>query len=181
MTPRLALVVALLLAFATTAAAQDIKREETLLAREAKQVDVFAAGADGARVSARIASEFGRVAVKRSSTDGGHRLTASDVRGLRAKSLGYGEVAIVLALYANQPAAAFRSMDQILALRHKSRGWGQVAKTMGYEDLGNVIRDVKRAGAATQRAARDNTRTENTSPSPVVVTSPQTPSRSDAP
>ncbi|HEY3068425.1 MAG TPA: hypothetical protein VGL09_21750 [Methylomirabilota bacterium] len=176
-------VLALLLAFATAtaAAAPDLKREEMLLAREAKQVDVFAAGADGARVSARIASEFGRVTVRRSAGDGGHRLTNADVRALRAKSLGYGEVAIVLALYANQPGSGFRSLDQILALRHESRGWGQVARTMGYEDLGNVIRDVKRAGAATQRAARGDARTQNVEPGPVVVTSPSPLSRSDAP
>jgi len=181
MTARALLALTLLLAFATPGAAADLKREETLLAKEAKQVDVFAAGADGARVSARIASEFARVAVKRSATDGGHRLTAGDVRALRAKSLGYGEVAIVLALYANQPGAGFRSMDQILALRHRSRSWGQVAKTMGYEDLGNVIRDVKRAGAATQRATRGDARTQIVEPHPVVGPSSPTLSLSDAP
>jgi hypothetical protein len=164
MTMRLLLAVALLLALGSTATAQDFRKEEATLAREAKQVDVFAAGADGARVSSRIASEFARVAVKRSATDSGHRLNVRDVRALRAKSLGYGEVAIVLALYANQPRTTFRSMDQIVALRHRSPGWGQVAKTMGYESLGSVIRDVKRAGAATQRAARDDARTERFDP-----------------
>ena len=171
----------LLLAVTTGAHAADLKRDEMVLAREAKQVDVLAAGADGARVSARIASEFSRVTVKRSTADGGHRLTNADVRALRAKSLGYGEVAIVLALYANQPPSSFRSLDQILVLRHKSRGWGQVARTMGYDDLGNVIRDVKRAGAATQRAARGDARTQQVEPGPAAITSPSTLSRSDAP
>jgi len=156
----LVLGLAFLIVLCGTATAQDLKAEEVALAREAKQVDVFAAGADGARVSARIASEFARVAVKRSSTDSGHRLTAGDVRSLRTEILGYGEVAIVLALYANQPEPSFRSLDQILVLRHRSQGWAQVAKTMGYATLGTVIRDVKRAGTATQRAARGGARTE---------------------
>jgi hypothetical protein len=181
MTARLLLGLALLVVVRATAAAQDLKAEEVALAREAKQVDVFAAGADGARVSARIASEFARVAVKRSSTESGHRLTAADVRALRAKSLGYGEVAVLLALYANQPGPSFRSFEQILTLRHRNRTWAEVAKTMCYASLGVVIQDVKRAGTAARRGARGDARTEKREPRAMLEGATPVLPTSDAP
>ncbi len=144
---------ALVLGVAAPAVAQD-KKDDLAMAKEAQQIDASARRADATRVDRRIAEEFSDVKVKSSATDPGRPLTIQDVRNLRSNGLGYGEIAILLSLYAHQSGTSFRSMDQILASRQSGQGWGQIAKGMGYDSLGAVRRDMKRTDHAVDVVAR---------------------------
>lgn len=143
----LLMVAALGLAVAAPTAAQE-QKDDPALTKEAKRIDASASRADATRVSRRIAEEFATVKVKSSATDPGRPLTVQDVQNLRSKGLGYGEITILLALYSHQSGTTFQSIDEILAMKQSGQGWGQIAKGMGYESLGAVMRDVKRVARA---------------------------------
>lgn len=149
----LLMLVALVLGAAAPTAAQE-KKDDPGLTKEAQQIDASATRADAARVSRRIAEEFANVQVKSSASDPGRPLTVGDVQNLRSKGLGYGEITILLSLYAHQSGTEFKSIDQILALRQSGQGWGQVAKTMGFKSLGAVRRDLKRTDHAVAAVGR---------------------------
>lgn len=144
----LLMVAALGLAVAAPAVAQAVEKDEQAMTKEAQKIDASTNRADATRVSRRIAEEFATVKVKSSATDPGRPLTVEDVQNLRSKRLGYGEITILLALYSHQSGTTFKSIDEILAMKQSGQGWGQIAKGMGYESLGAVMRDVKRVARA---------------------------------
>ena len=149
------LIVALMLGAAVPAGAQKPAETDTQLGKEAREIDASASRADAARVSRRIAEEFSTVQVKSSATDPNARpLTLQDVQTLRSKGLGYGEITILLALYARQSSVTFSTIDQIREMKQSGQGWGPIAKTLGVERLGAVRRDVKRTDHAVRALAQ---------------------------
>lgn len=97
------------------------------------------------RVITRLADEF--------------EVPDSTVRGLRAQGLGFGEIAIALAL-ARQLSGPERSLDDAIVLvvneRRAGAGWGQIALDHDL-NLGRALSDVKRSDksvAAPEPAAR---------------------------
>ena len=139
--------------------AQDFKKDDSALTKEAKDIDASAKRVDNTRAAERLAAEFSSVRVRSSASDTGRPLTSADVQALRAKGLGYGEVAIVLSLYAHQSGSTFYTLDQVAGLKQRGQGWGRVAKLLGYQSLGAVVRDAKRSAKAVDALARSEAKT----------------------
>jgi hypothetical protein len=139
------------------AAAQDVDAKGNKeLTRLAKGIDKSAADRDAGRVTSRIVDEWKGTTFKFDAGGAPRALTAQDVRNLRAKGLGYGEISILLALTAKQPnAATAKSLDQILAMRQAHEGWGKIAKDLGYKSLGAVVSSVKASEKALARVAME--------------------------
>lgn len=80
----------------------------------------------------------------------------STVRGLRAQGLGFGEIAIALAL-ARQLSGPELSLDDAIVLvvneRQAGAGWGQIALDHDL-NLGRVLSDVKRSDKSVAAAGR---------------------------
>ena len=132
------------------AAAQDVDAKgDKELTQLTQKIDKSAADRDGGRVTAKIVDEWKGTKFKfDANADSVPReLTAQDVRDLRAKKLGYGEISILLALTAKQPnAATAKSLNEILAMRQSGKGgsgWGKLARELGYKNLGSVVKSVK--------------------------------------
>ncbi|MBI2371069.1 MAG: response regulator [Deltaproteobacteria bacterium] len=86
--------------------------------------------------------EWRGTAFRFDATNPSRPLTAQDVRDLRAKGLGYGEISILLALTANQPnPATAKPLNEILARRRAGKGWGELARELGYKNLGSALRE----------------------------------------
>jgi hypothetical protein len=121
----------------------DAKGESELTSR-GQQIDKTAAAHDSARVTARIVDDWKGKTFRFDTAGAPRALTAQDVRDLRAKRLGYGEISILLALAANQPnPTSAKSVNEILAMRKSGEGWGKLARDLGYKNLGSVNKSVK--------------------------------------
>jgi hypothetical protein len=145
-------------------AAQGTVRDAARLLQEAEQIDADATRAGATGVEERIAGEFSKLTVRMRPADTPRRFRVADVQHLREQGLRYGEIVIVISLYANRPGNRFRSVEQVVALRQAGQGWGQVAKAMGYDSLGTVLRDVKRGGDAVHAVAK--TEADDDTPEP---------------
>src|SRR5437879_10036487 len=146
--PWLALVVLMIGLVAGQAAAQDVDAKgDKELTQRTQKIDKGAADRDGGRVTAKIVDEWKGTKFKFDPNSAPRELTAQDVRDLRAKKLGYGEISILLALTAKQPnAATAKSLNEILAMRQSGEGgsgWGKLARDLGYKNLGSVVKSVK--------------------------------------
>jgi hypothetical protein len=154
------LTVLLALALALTAASasaqqKDAAGEKQLIAT-GQTIDASADKAGSARVTTRIVEQWS--GTKFTFEKGGtpRELTAKDVQGYRAKGLGYGEISILLALTARQDSTTPLSVNEILAMRQTEKmGWGNVAKRLGYKNLGEVQKAVKATDASVRREAAD--------------------------
>lgn len=108
------------------------------LRSEQKQLDISSArvmsgSPDGRqRVSETIARRF--------------NVPEKVVNDLRARRMGYGEVAITLALsqqLMKRGMTQQQALDRVIGLRTSGRGWGVVARDLGLK-LGDVVSDVKK-------------------------------------
>jgi hypothetical protein len=129
------------------AAAQDVDAKgDKELTQLTHKIDKSAADRDGGRVTSKIVDEWKGTKFRFDANANSvpRELTAQDVRDLRAKKLGYGEISILLALTAKQPnAATAKSLNEILAMRQSGEGWGKLARDLGYKNLGSVVKSVK--------------------------------------
>jgi hypothetical protein len=127
------------------AAAQDVDAKgDKELTQLTQKIDKSAAERDGGRVTSKIVDEWKGTKFRFDANANSvpRELTAQDVRDLRAKKLGYGEISILLALTAKQPNSA-KSVSEILAMRKPGEGWGKLARDLGYKNLGSVVKSVK--------------------------------------
>jgi len=142
---------------ASPAAAQqvDVKGEKELTAA-GKKVDKDGASADSGRVTGKIVEQWKGTEFKFDTTSAPRELTAQDVQNLRQKGLGFGEISILLALTAKQPdPATALPLSEILARRQAGEGWGKLAKSLGYPNLGSVMKSVKATEKTVEKTAAD--------------------------
>src|SRR5713101_6380743 len=111
----LALPMIALVAGHVAAQAVDTKGDKELT-QLTQKIDKSAAERDGGRVTSKIVDEWKGTKFKFDANSTPRELTTQDVRDLRAKKLGYGEISILLALTAKQPNSA-KSVSEILAMR----------------------------------------------------------------
>ena len=139
---------------ATPAAAQDVQGEQELMERGQK-IDQAANQADAGRVTARIVDEWNGTNFKFTANGAPRLLTAQDVQTMRSRGLGYGEISILLALAAKQPnPPTAKSLNEIYRMRQAGEGWGKIARDLGHENLGRVIKSVKANEEAMDRVAK---------------------------
>jgi len=131
--------------FAAQAAGQGVdSKEEKELKALGQKIDKSSTSADSGRVTARIVDQWKGTQFKFDATSAPRELTAQDVQDLRQKKLGYGEISTLLALTAKQPdPVTAKSLSEVVAMRQGGMGMGQVAKELGYRNLGSVIKSVK--------------------------------------
>lgn len=128
--------------------AQDAESERQLVAA-GKQVDQSAAGTYQGRITAKLVDQWKGTQFTFANGATPRELTAQDVQEYRNKGLGYGNLAILLAMAAKQSGPRARSVNEILAMRQsKGMGWGAVAAALGYTSLGEVQSSVKKTDQA---------------------------------
>ena len=121
----------------------DAKAEKELTTTGAR-IDKASASADSGRVTTKIVDQWKGTQFKFDATSAPRELTAQDVQDLRQKKLGYGQISILLALTAKQPdPTTAKTLSEVVAMRQGGMGMGQVAKELGYRNLGSVIKSVK--------------------------------------
>jgi hypothetical protein len=112
-----------------------------------QKIDKGAAERDGGHVAAKIVDEWKWTKFKLDANGAPRRLTARDIQDLRAKKLGFGEIATLLALTAAQPnspySASAKSVNWTLTRRQAGEGWGKLGRDLGYQSLGPVVESVK--------------------------------------
>ena len=144
------------LLLAGLARAQDIDTKgDKELTTVGQKIDKTGAGADSGRVTTRIVDEWKGTKFQFDNTSAPRELTAQDVQNLRAKKLGFGEISILLALTAKQTGSNPKSLNDILAMRQRGEGWGQLARDLGYKNLGGVLSSVKAMDKGITRVASD--------------------------
>ena len=131
---QLFLIVGVLAALAGTGTAwADLSKDERNLERESKRLNATAAKPDGEKaVIKRIEAEF--------------KVEDMQVRTLRDRNLGYGEIAIALSLAKKMPGGVMEvNVQKVLSLRQGPpvAGWGQVARQLGLK-LGPTVSQVKK-------------------------------------
>lgn len=88
-----------------------------------QKIDRAAAPVDSSRVTARIVDEWSGTTLTFDVTSAPRSLTVQDVANLRAQGMGYGDIAILLGLTANQrPPRTAKSLHEVLALRQSGKG-----------------------------------------------------------
>ena len=115
-------------------AAAEVSKDEKHLAREEKRINDTAAKPDGEKA-----------VIRRFVLD----LTASEqqVRALRDRKLGHGEIAVILSLARTMPGGATdANVQKVLDLRQgpPPAGWGDVARAVGTK-LGKIVSQVRKA------------------------------------
>lgn len=140
---------------ASQAAAQGVDAKgEKELTTLAQKIDTASASADSGRVTAKIVDQWTGTPFKFDAASAPRELTAQDVQNLRRQRLGYGEISILLALAAKQPdAATAKPLSEIVAMRQAGTGLGKLAKELGYDSLGSVMKSVKAADKGVQQVA----------------------------
>ncbi|MBI3077101.1 MAG: hypothetical protein HYY85_08995 [Deltaproteobacteria bacterium] len=124
--------------------AQPLAKADQELGAQGQKIDQAAAPAESSRVTARIVDQWRGTSFRFDATGTPRPLTAQDVQNLRDKGLGYGEISILLALTAHQPdPATAKSLNEVLARRQAGMGWGELARELGYRNLGSVIKHAK--------------------------------------
>ncbi|MBI3077107.1 MAG: hypothetical protein HYY85_09025 [Deltaproteobacteria bacterium] len=120
--------------------AQRLTRADRALIAQNQTIDT--ASAEASRMAGRLADEWRGTPFRFDATTNPRPLTAQDVETLRAQGLGYGEIDILLTLTANQPnPATAKPLNDVLALRRAGKGWGELARELGYKNLGSALRE----------------------------------------
>ncbi|MBI2369078.1 MAG: hypothetical protein HYV08_02350 [Deltaproteobacteria bacterium] len=141
--------------------AQPSGKVDQNLADQGQKIERAAARAEAGQVTARIVEAWSGTKFKFDAASDPRPLTAQDVQTLRDKGLGFGEISILLALTARQPdPATAKPLNDILAMRQAGKGWGELARELGYRNLGTVIRSVRATEKAVARMARPMERPE---------------------
>jgi len=117
--------------------------EEKELQKEAKAIHATAENTQGAMVvTTKLEKEF--------------NVTDAQVKGLRDKKMGYGEISIVLSLAQKMPGGVTdANIQQVMTLRQgpPTQGWGEVAKKLGTR-LGPVVSQVKNVNRESHRETK---------------------------
>lgn len=107
-------------------------KEEMSLQKEAAAINTAAGDAQGEKVVIqRLEKDF--------------NVTDMQVKGMRDKKMGYGEIAIVLSLSLKMPGGATdANIQQVMTMRQgpPTMGWGEVAKKLGTK-LGPAVSQVR--------------------------------------
>jgi len=135
------LIVGVIAALAVTGTAwADVSKAEKNLERESKRLNATAAKSDGEKaVLKEIEAEF--------------KAGDAQVQALRDRTLGYGEIAVVLSLAQKMPGGVTEvNVQKVLALRQGPpvAGWGQVARQLGIK-LGATVSQVKKMNNSANR------------------------------
>lgn len=147
-----------------------------------QKIDKNAAARDGGRVTATIVDEWKGTRFKFDATSAPRTLTTEDVRDLRAKKLGYGEISTLLALTAKQPnSTTAKSLDQILAMRQAGEGWGELARNLGYRHLGSVVKRVQETDRGVTKVALQQSEKPDKSGSMDKPDKPEKPAKAEKP
>lgn len=127
------------------AASADVPKDERNLEREIRRLNDAAAKPDGEKaVIKRLTAEY--------------KTTDAQVQTLRRRTLGYGEIAVVLSLAQALPdGATDANVQKVLGLRQGPpvAGWGQVAKQLNTK-LGRTVSQVRRTANNTNREIKDD-------------------------
>ncbi len=114
--------------------------EEKTLNKESAEISKTAGKTEGATVvTGRLEKEF--------------NVTADQIKSLRDKKLGYGEIAIVFSLAQKLPGGITdANISQIMTLRQgtPTMGWGAIAKKLDLK-LGPTVSQVKNVNKETER------------------------------
>jgi hypothetical protein len=115
-------------------------REEKNLNKEAAAISATAKTGQGEKVVAgRLEKEFS--------------VSNTQIKGLREKRLGYGEISIVLSLAQKMPGGVTdANLEQVMTLRQgpPRMGWGEVCKKLGTK-LGPVVSQMRTMNRETHR------------------------------
>lgn len=117
----------------------ETSKEETRVEKDASDIDRDGGRADGEkRVVERLEKQF--------------KVDESTITGLRDKKLGYGEIAIVLAMADKIGGVNAANINKIMAMRQGTprEGWGEIAKKLGFK-LGPVISSVEKVRSEAHR------------------------------
>lgn len=124
-------------------------------ATQGQEIHTAQAPADSNPVTARVVDEWQGTLFRFDANSTPRPLTEQDVRNLRAKGFGYGEISILLALTANQPhPATAKPLNEILTQRRAGKGWGELARELGYKNLGSALRDRPERTERLERSER---------------------------
>jgi hypothetical protein len=130
----------LVLALFGAGAAQGMSKDEGKLEKASLELEKDSSKPENEkRIGASLKSEF--------------KLEDSQVAGLRAQKLGYGEISTVLALAETMPGGATDANIQTLVAKRQGppvMGWGQIAKELDVK-LGKVIGKVKKVDASARK------------------------------
>ncbi|MBI3398139.1 MAG: hypothetical protein HY026_02755 [Deltaproteobacteria bacterium] len=127
------LMTVLFIAGTAIAAKAETEKEEKRLAKETAAFDKEASRPDGEKaVVQSLEKEF--------------KVDETTINNLRKQKLGYGEIAIVLALSDKMGGINDTNINKIMTMRQGPpvEGWGEIAKKLGFK-LGHVISNVERA------------------------------------
>jgi len=140
---------------ASQAAAQGVTtKDDKDLTTLGQKIDKASSSGDSGRVTSKIVDQWKGTQFRFDPSSPPRELTAQDVQNLRQKKLGYGEISILLALTAKQPnATTAKSLNEILAMHQADGGWGNVAKELGYSNLGSVMKSVKATETSLEKVA----------------------------
>lgn len=86
------------------------------------------------------------------------------INNLRSQNLGFGEIAIVLALAEKQPGGiTAANIDNIMSMRKGPpvMGWGKIAKKLGFK-LGPIISNVEKVKSGAHREIEKGSRENGT-------------------
>jgi len=111
--------------------------------KEAAAINATAGNAQGEKVvTQRLEKEY--------------KVTETQVQQMRDKKLGYGEIAIVLALCQKMPGGATDvNIQQVMTMRQgpPTMGWGEIANKLGTK-LGPAVSQVRNVNRETNREMR---------------------------
>lgn len=126
----------ILIAGINTAAWADTSKEEARIEKDASALDKDTNKPEGEKmVVQRLEKEF--------------NVDSARINGLRGQKLGYGEIAIVLAMAERLPGGITdATVNKIMSMRQGPpvEGWGKIAMKLGFK-LGPVISKVERVKA----------------------------------
>ncbi len=91
------------------------------------------------------------------------KVNQAEITSLRDKKLGYGEIAIVLAMAQKMPGGiTSANMNQILSMRQGTppKGWGEICKSLKLGKLGPMISNVERVRMSAERGGTGRMREE---------------------
>ncbi len=131
------------LTFAVTTPWADTSKEESALEQDVQDLNSEPAEHSGAVVN-KLVTEF--------------KVDEALIQSLRDKKLGYGEIAITLALADKlEGGITGANIDRVLAMRGTDgkTGWGVIAGKLGVR-LGSVISDVERVKPDARTEKMDN-------------------------
>lgn len=155
------------LTFAVTTPWADTSKEESALEQEVQELD--SDSAHGGAIVNKLVTEF--------------KVDEALIQSLRDKKLGYGEIAITLALADKlEGGITGANIDKILEMRGTDgkTGWGVIAGKLGVK-LGSVISDVERVKPDARAEKMDNASKSEKAERPEKIEKPERPERPEKP